>query len=88
MVCWSDNLDWRKILGALGLTLSEEDKSNAIWELQDEMGHDYLASLSDEELEKLMIDKLREMTGEGKKRKKKGKNEHQVEENATQSYYI
>ncbi len=89
MVCWSDNLDWRKILGMLGLTLSEEDKSEAIYELQDEMGHDYLASLPEDELEKLLIDKLREMAGgEKKKGKKKGKKEHHVEEEATQSYYI
>ncbi|MHA1699756.1 MAG: hypothetical protein ACTSWN_13005 [Promethearchaeota archaeon] len=74
MVCWSDNLNWKRILDKLGIFLSEEEKSEAIWNLQDEMGHDYLKSLDDEALEKLIIDyiiKMKNLNGRKRRRKKK-----------------
>ena len=66
MVCWADNVDWRSLLGKLGIKVTEEDKSNAIWELEEEKGHDYLKSLSDKEIEQLLLEKLREKYGENK----------------------
>nr|MDO8111376.1 hypothetical protein [Candidatus Sigynarchaeota archaeon] len=93
MVCWSDNLDWRRVLGKLGMTITEEEKSKAIWELQDEMGHDNLRSMPVEERERLMIEKLEEMKGlrpPKHKKQKKGKKEKHVEEEEepAQSFYM
>ncbi|MHA1847812.1 MAG: hypothetical protein ACTSXU_09220 [Promethearchaeota archaeon] len=67
-------MNWKRILDKLGIFLSEEEKSEAIWNLQDEMGHDYLKSLDDEALEKLIIDyiiKMKNLNGRKRRRKKK-----------------
>lgn len=73
----------------LGMTPpTEEEKSEAIYELEDEMGHDYLTTLSQEEIERLLMQKLREKRT-GKKRKKRDREEHvEKEEEPAQSYYI
>ncbi len=98
MVCWSENLDWRKILAKLGLPVSEEDKSKAIWDLEDDMGHDYLKSLPEEERARLIFEKLQELKGlrAPKKKKKKGGKHHESdedeeeikEEEPAQSFYM
>ncbi|NMC05308.1 MAG: hypothetical protein GYA24_08860 [Candidatus Lokiarchaeota archaeon] len=73
--------------------MSEEDKSKAIWDLEDEMGHDYLKSLSDDEIEELLLKKLAEIKGlvqPQKKKRSKGKHEehHEEEEEPAQSFYM
>jgi hypothetical protein len=92
MVCWSENLDWRRILGKLGQTVSEEEKSKAIWDLEEDMGHDYLKSLPENEREELILAKLAEMKGQvapRKKSKKTKKHEHVEEEEVpAQSFYM
>jgi len=92
MVCWSENVDWRRILGKLSVPVSEEDKSKAIWDLEDEMGHDYLKSLSEDEIEQLLLDKIAEMKGlvEPRKKRKKGKRHEEIEEEEepAQSFYM
>jgi hypothetical protein len=97
MVCWSENLDWRKILAKLGLPVSEEDKSKAIWDLEDDMGHDYLKSLPEEERARLILEKLQELKGlrAPKKKKKKSSKRHEHdeekeidEEEPAQSFYM
>ncbi len=93
MVCWSENVDWRRILGKLSVPVSEEDKSKAIWDLEDEMGHDYLKSLPEDEIEQLLLNKLAEMKGlvepQKKKRKKSKKHEEiEEEEEPAQSFYM
>jgi len=89
MVCWSENLDWKKILKKVGVPVGEEEKSKAIYDLEDEMGHDYLKSLPEEERERLLIEKLMQMKGTKTKSKKQGKKDDQkkyVEEE--QSMYM
>lgn len=93
MVCWSENADWKRIVGKLRVPVSEEDKSKAIWDLEDEMGHDYLKSLSDDEIEELLLKKLAEIKGlvqPQKKKRSKGKHEehHEEEEEPAQSFYM
>ena len=93
MVCWADNVDWRRVLGKLGLKIAEEDKSKAIYDLQDEMGHDTLKAMPNDEIERLLIEKLEEMKGlrpPKKKQKKKHKKEEHVEEEEepAQSFYM
>ncbi|MBN2153531.1 MAG: hypothetical protein JW839_18900 [Candidatus Lokiarchaeota archaeon] len=93
MVCWSENVDWRRILGKLRVPVSEEDKSKAIWDLEDEMGHDYLKSLPEEEVERLLLEKLAEMKGlvePRRKKRKKGKKHEEIEEEEepAQSFYM
>jgi hypothetical protein len=94
MVCWSDNMNWQRVLGKLGLKITEEEKSKAIYDLQDEMGHDNLKAMPPEEVERLMIEKLEEMKGlrppKKKQQKKKGKKEKHVEEEEepAQSFYM
>jgi hypothetical protein len=93
MVCWSENVSWSRILGKLSVPVSEEDKSKAIWDLEDEMGHDYLKSLPEDEVEQLLAHKLAEIKGLVEPRKKKGKkskkHEHvEEEEEPAQSFYM
>lgn len=94
MVCWSDNMDWRRVLGRLGLKITEEEKSRAIYDLQDEMGHDTLKAMPTEEVERLMIEKLEEIKGlrppkkKQKKKKSKKEEEHIEEEEPAQSFYM
>ena len=81
------------MLGKLGLKIAEEDKSRAIYDLQDEMGHDTLKAMPNDEIERLLIEKLEEMKGlrpPKKKQKKKHKKEEHLEEEEepAQSFYM
>jgi hypothetical protein len=96
MVCWADNVDWNRLLKKLGQPVGEEEKSKAIYDLQDEMGHDYLKSLPLEEIEKLLLAKLAEKKS-GKETKKPAKSASKrtakkkkqlVEEESSSSSYI
>jgi hypothetical protein len=94
MVCWADNVDWNRLLKKLGIPVGEEEKSKAIYDLQDEMGHDYLKSLPLEEIEKLLLAKLAEKkSGKEPAKKKSGKGaakkkKQMVEESSASSSYI
>jgi len=56
------------------------------------MGHDYLKSLSEDEIEQLLLDKIAEMKGlvEPRKKRKKGKRHEEIEEEEepAQSFYM
>ncbi|MBD3188410.1 hypothetical protein GF325_16360 [Candidatus Bathyarchaeota archaeon] len=77
MVCWSDVINWRSIARKLPVDVTEEEKSEAIYELEEEKGHDFMKSLSQEEIEKMILEKLRELKGldddDKEKRKKRKK---------------
>ncbi|MHA1998958.1 MAG: hypothetical protein ACTSU9_12610 [Promethearchaeota archaeon] len=61
------------------MKITEEEKSEALYQLEDEYGHDELKNKSTDEIERLILKKLKEMKGirddekDDKKKKKKKK---------------
>ncbi len=68
MTCWATKTIWDKVEQEIHHTISEPDKSEAAFELEEDIPHDQLIKLTEEELIRLLLDVLR-------RRKKRSKYE-------------